>query len=301
MTVEIRDVTLRDGIQSLAEIVPTQIKTGLLQRLAAAGVAEIEVASMLPAASSIRQFLDAETIVDAGRSLSGPRISVLAPNARGASRAMVLGVDKIVYVLSASESFSRVNVGKPIADTLDGLRTVAALIRRAHPATRPRLSAAISCAFGCPIEGEVRSGDVRRLALAAAEAGAGEISIADTVGCATPGQATALAAALCKDVRGVRLAGHFHGDAGRALANALAALDAGANALDAALGGLGGCPNVRHAHGNLSIEQLVSALTGLGVACGVDADGLAKARAYAARALPFLFPTAQAATRSPSS
>jgi hydroxymethylglutaryl-CoA lyase len=199
------------------------------------------------------------------------RYPVLVPNLRGLERALDLGLAEIAVFASATESFAKANLGRGMDEAL---AMFAPVIERAR-AEGLAVRAYVSMCFGDPWEGDVPIEQVVRVSRALVEAGATELSLGDTIGTGTPGHVRALLAALGDAGIGTdRLAVHFHDTYGQALANTLVALQAGVTVVDAAAGGIGGCPFARSATGNLATEDLVWALHGMGVATGIDLPAL---------------------------
>jgi hydroxymethylglutaryl-CoA lyase len=281
----VREVGLRDGLQSLAEIMPTEQKLAWLDAEHQAGVREIEASSFVPA-KLLPQLADAEAVVGYALRLPGLTVSVLIPNLKGAERGLALGVHEMNFVLSVSESHNRANVRRSTAESIADFRRVAALCRSAAEGRRPRLACGLATAFGCTIEGAVDEDRVRRVALEAAEAGADAILLADTVGYGQPAAVERVFRRVMSDVAPLPVSGHFHDTRGLGLANVLAALNAGASAFDASLGGLGGCPYAPGATGNIVIEDLVFMLEAMGFATGIDLEGLCAVRQMVHQALP---------------
>ena len=281
----VREVGLRDGLQSLAEILPTEDKIAWLDAEHAAGVRAIEVSSFVPS-KLLPQLADAETVVRHALSLPGLTVSALIPNLRGAERGLAQGVHEMNFVLSVSEGHNRANVRRSTAESIDDFRRVAALCHTAPEGKRPRLACGLATAFGCTIEGAVDEDRVREIAVEAAEAGADAILLADTVGYGAPAAVERVFRRVIADVAPLPVAGHFHDTRGLGLANVLAALNAGARSFDASLGGLGGCPYAPGATGNIVIEDLVFMLEAMGFATGIDLDRLVGVRELVHRALP---------------
>jgi hydroxymethylglutaryl-CoA lyase len=203
---------------------------------------------------------------------------VLVPNERGLDRALECGVDEIAVFAAASEAFSRRNLGRSIADSMD---MFAPVIARATDAGL-RVRGYVSMVCGCPDQGEVPVDDVARVTHRLLELGCDEISLGDTIGVGTAGQVHDLISTLAGDVDLDRLAVHLHDTYGQGLANTLAAFDAGIAIADTSAGGLGGCPYAPGAKGNLATEDLVYALHGSGVHTGVDLDALIATTAWMA-------------------
>ncbi|HEY0106537.1 MAG TPA: hydroxymethylglutaryl-CoA lyase [Rhizomicrobium sp.] len=281
--ISVREVGLRDGLQSVAAVMPTAKKCEWLSREHAAGIREFEVTSFVPA-RLLPQLADADAVVEHALGLRGATVAALVPNLRGAERALAAGVHKIAVVISASESHNRANVHASVADSVAQFRRIVACARATE--RKISISAGISTAFGCGIEGAVSEDDVLRLAATLAEAGAAEITLADTVGYGSPRVVHALFASAARLLGGLPLVGHFHDTRGLGLANAYAATQAGVRALDASLAGLGGCPYAPGATGNVVTEDLVFMLEACGFDTGVDVECLIGARAVLAEAFP---------------
>lgn len=274
---QLREVGLRDGLQMVEQIVPTETKLAWLQAEADAGVRAFDVASFV-SKSRMPQFADAEVMVNRAQSLPGIEASVLTLNARGAERALEAGARRLVYVLSASGAHSRGNAGRDTEVALQEFEAVVGQARAVPAGQRPHIEAGIATAFGCTLEGAIPPERVLRLASRLAELGADEIMLADTVGHAQPRQVAALFAQVRREVGQLPLGGHFHDTRGLALANVVAALDAGVSKFDGALGGLGGCPFAPGASGNVALEDLVYLLESMGYATGIDLPALLELR-----------------------
>src|SRR5262249_3200672 len=182
----VREVGLRDGLQSIAEILPTEQKFAGLDAEHAAGVREIEVSSFVPP-KLLPQLADAEAVVRHALTLPGLTVSALIPNLKGAERGLALGVHEMNFVLSVSDGHNRANGRRPTAEPCEDFRRVVALCDTAPAETRPRIACGLATAFGCTIEGAVDEDRVRRIAVQVAEAGADAILLADTVGYGEPG------------------------------------------------------------------------------------------------------------------
>lgn len=281
----VREVGLRDGLQSIAEVLPTEDKIAWLDAEHAAGVREIEVSSFVPP-TLLPQLADAETVVRHALSLPGLTVSALIPNLKGAERGLALGVHEMNFVLSVSDGHNRANVRRSTAESVEDFRRVVALSHTAPAERRPRVACGLATAFGCTIEGAVDEDRVRRIAVDIAEAGADGIILADTVGYGDPAAVGRVFRRVMADVAPLPVAGHFHDTRGLGLANVLAALEAGARAFDASLGGLGGCPYAPGATGNIVTEDLAFMLEAMGFETGIDLDRLIAVRDLVHRALP---------------
>ena len=282
--VEVHEVGTRDGLQSVPFFVPTALKQLWCTAEAEAGVREIEVCSFVPV-KLLPQFADAAEIVEHALTLDGLTVAALAPNMKGAERGMELGVHKINFVLSVSESHNRANVRRSTAESVNDFARIVELARTKPVAKRPKIVAGLSTALGCTIEGPVPESRVREIAMQCVAAGADELIVADTVGYANPTAVRRLFTAIRDDIGPIPIKAHFHDTRGLGLANVVAALDAGVRAFDASLGGLGGCPYAPGASGNICTEDLVFMLEAMGLSTGVDLDKLVALRREVEQAL----------------
>jgi hydroxymethylglutaryl-CoA lyase len=283
--VQIREVGMRDGLQSIADILPTETKLAWLVAEYAAGVREIEVSSFVPP-KLLPQLADAEAVVRHALTLPGLTVSALIPNSRGAERGLALGVHEMNFVLSVSEGHNLSNVRRGTDESVEDFRRVVALCKEQGGEKRPRINCGLATAFGCTIEGDVDEDRVRRIAGEVAEAGADGILLADTVGYGQPGAIGRVFRKVIADVAPLPVGAHFHDTRGLGLANVLAAYEAGCRAFDASLGGLGGCPYAPGATGNIVLEDTVFMFEAMGCATGIDLERLAAVRAIVAQALP---------------
>lgn len=283
-----RDITIcevgpRDGLQNAKTIMATADKHRWIAALAVAGLPEIEVGSFVRP-DLVPQLADTAEVVAQALTIPGIVVVALAPNTKGAARAIEAGAHKITIPVSASRAHSLANVRMEPLQAVEQVRQIIALAREASH--RPAVEVGISTAFGCSIQGDVPEGDVIRLAEALVEAGAEDLCLSDTVGTANPRQVKRLIERTRAAV-GDRLGAlHLHDTRGRALANALAGYEAGITAFDGALAGLGGCPFAPGASGNAATEDLVWMFEEMGLRTGVDLDGLLRAREVLAAALP---------------
>ncbi len=283
--ITLREVGLRDGLQIIKTIVPTQVKLEWIRAEHDAGVQEIEVCSFVPA-RLIPQFSDATEVVEESLQIKGLTVSALIPNMKGAQRGVELGVHKLNYVMSVSESHNMANVRRSVKESLDDFRNIVNMLCGVPAGRRPKLSGGLSTSFGCTIEGEVSEDRVVELAGLLAAAGADEIVVADTVGYAGPSAVKRVFERVLKEVGGIPVIAHFHDTRGLGLANSAAALDAGVRYFDATLAGLGGCPYAPGATGNVVIEDLAFLCDSMGFSTGIDIDGLVSVRRILSRALP---------------
>ena len=278
--VSIREVGLRDGLQSLARTMPTAQKQEWLRGAYDAGLREIEVGSFVPP-RLLPQLADTAEVVAFAKSLPGLTVSVLVPNLKGAERAIESGADLMLLPLSASHAHSLANLRKTPDDVVDEIARIRDL--RDDRGSKCMIEVGISTAFGCTIQGRVEPDEVLRLVAAALAAGAERVGLADTVGYADPLQVETLFAQAFA-VAGERLAcGHFHDTRGLGLANVFAAWQQGVARFDACLGGLGGCPHAPGASGNVATEDVAYLFGSMGVATNLDFDRLIALRARLAQ------------------
>ncbi len=275
-SIEIVEVSPRDGLQSEQARLTTAEKVELIGLAVAAGARRVEAASFVNP-KRVPQMADAEEVMRQLPRSAGLSYIGLALNERGAERAIAAGCDEVNFVVVASDTFSRRNQGATIAETLDRWRRVAAVAKAAGR----RTSVTIAAAFGCPFEGEVGLDQVTSIAesLIEGESAPDEIALADSIGVGVPPQVTAAFEAVRQVAPAAKLRGHFHNTRNTGLANAFAAQAAGAQALDASLGGIGGCPFAPAATGNIPTEDLVYLLERSGVDTGLDLQrGIAAAQ-----------------------
>lgn len=278
----ISEVGLRDGLQSIDRVMPLDAKKAWIAAEAAAGVKEIEVGSFVPP-SLLPQMADTAELVAFARTIPSLTVVALVPNAKGAARAVEAGVHGMSLPFSMSETHSLKNLRKSHPQMLEEIRTVAGIAAEGGV----HFAVGLATAFGCTIEGAVSEDQVVRLAEAAVEAGARELSLSDTTGYADPAQVRRLVRRVKAAVGADLLTTlHLHNTRGLGLANALAGLDEGITTLDASLGGLGGCPFAPGASGNIVTEDLAFMLHAMGYNTGVDLDALMRVRTIVAEALP---------------
>ena len=283
--VHIREVGMRDGLQSIATVLPTETKLAWLDAEYAAGVRDIEVSSFVPP-KLLPQLADAEAVVRHALTLPGLAVCALIPNSRGAERGIALGVPEMNFVLSVSEGHNMSNVRRTTDESIEDFRRVVALCREKGGANRPKINCALATSFGCTIEGDVDEDRVRRIANEAAEAGADGLILADTVGYGQPAAIGRVFRQVIADVGSLPVAAHFHDTRGLGLANVLAAFEAGCRLFDASLGGLGGCPYAPGASGNIVLEDTAFMFEAMGCDTGIDIDKLGAVRDIVHRALP---------------
>jgi hydroxymethylglutaryl-CoA lyase len=268
--VTIWEVGPRDGLQNEKGVVPAEVKVEFVARLAAAGLKTVETTSLVRP-EWVPQLADAEQVLAAIEPVTGVRYPVLVPNARGLDRALALGVRDVAVFASASETFSRKNLNRSMAEADE---IFAPLVGRAKAAGLG-VRGYLSMCFGDPWEGRVPVAQVVAAGRRLLDHGCDQVSLGDTIGTGTAGHVGALLTAFgAAGVPAERLAVHFHDTYGQALANTLAALRYGITTVDASAGGLGGCPFAKSATGNLATEDLVWMLDGLGITTGVDLRSL---------------------------
>lgn len=285
--VRLLEVGPRDGFQSLRDVLSTDEKMRVVERLVEAGAREIQVTSFVNPAR-VPQFADAEALCARLGILppARPQLTALALNARGVERAVAARLDGVDISMSCSESHSRRNVGRGLVEALADMRTMAHAARAGGLGLRVGLQ----CAFGCATEGAIAPGRVSELAAALVEGTtvdaphAGDarrrppdrLSLADSTGQATPELLREVLARVRDAVPGIPLVLHLHDTYGRGMANFLAGLEAGVTHFDTALGGLGGCPFIPGAAGNLATEDVAALCEDMGLSTGLDVDALAR-------------------------
>lgn len=269
------EVSPRDGLQNEKAVLPPETKIALIDRLAAAGVPMIEATSFV-SPKAIPQLADAEAVMAGITRREGVRYTVLVPNERGLDRALPTRPDGIVVFGAASETFSQRNINCTIAESIARFRPV---IRRAKE-TGLWVRGTISCALGCPYEGEISPEAVARLAGEFAQLGVDELSVADTIGVGTPDLTARVFEAVFAHVEPARVNAHFHDTYQRALVNLDACLALGVRSVDASAAGLGGCPFAPGATGNVASESVLELLAARGYVTGVDIEGVRAAGAW---------------------
>jgi hydroxymethylglutaryl-CoA lyase len=282
----VSEVGPRDGLQSVASIMPLAAKKAWISAEADAGVTEIEVGSFVPA-KLLPQLADTAELVAHARTIESLTVAVLVPNLRGAEGAVKAGAHKITIPLSCSETHSLRNVRRTHAEMLQEVRAIVGLLKTLPIETRPKFEGGLSTAFGCTLEGDVPPDTVVRLAVALMEAGCDEVGLSDTTGYANPAQVKNLVRRVRSAVGDHALQGlHLHNTRGLGLANVLAGLDVGITTFDSSLGGLGGCPFAPGASGNIVTEDLVFMLEAMGFDTGIDLERLLKVREIVRAGLP---------------
>ncbi|RZT98582.1 hydroxymethylglutaryl-CoA lyase [Advenella incenata] len=271
----ISEVGMRDGLQSVKSIMPTEYKFKLIDALYEAGVREIEVCSFVPA-KLLPQMADAPEVVRYALRYADLTVMALVPNLRGARNALEAGAHKLTLPVSASEAHSLANVRKTRQQMVQEVREIVALRNEIAPSVK--IEAGISTAFGCTIQGTVSEDDVVRLSSQLVAAGADETGLSDTTGYANPAQVRRLFRRVFAEIGDKCGAAHMHNTRGLGMANNLAAYDVGVRTFDASLGGLGGCPYAPGASGNVVTEDLVFMFEAMGIDTGINIAKLIGAR-----------------------
>ena len=270
------EVGARDGLQNESVPVATADKVELVHRLAAAGLREIEVTSYV-SPKWVPQMADNAQVMGAITRQPGVRYSVLTPNLMGLQAALAGPVhtrpDEVVVFGSASQAFSQRNINCSIEQSIERFAPVVA----AALAAGVKVRAAISCALGCPYQGEVTPDEVEHLVKLFKQIGVQHCGVADTIGVGTPRRVQAVMARALKHYPLDQVSGHFHDTYGQALVNIYACLEMGIHIFDASVAGLGGCPYAKGATGNVATEDVVFMLHGMGVETGIDLDALVDA------------------------
>jgi len=278
--VKIVEVGPRDGLQNEKTFVPTETKIELVNRLARAGIVNVESTSFV-SPKWVPQMADAAALLAGIERRPGTIYSVLTPNMRGFEGALEAKADEIVIFGAASEAFSQKNINCSIAESIARFEPVAKAAKDAGM----RLRASISCALGCPYQGEVSVESVVDVVERMKALGCDEIDIADTIGVATPTRTREVIAAASKVFPRERLSGHFHDTYGQAIGNIYAALLEGIEIFHASVAGLGGCPYAKGATGNVATEDVVYLMNGLGIETGVNLDELVDIGDFISRAI----------------
>lgn len=273
MRVEIVDVGPRDGLQNEDRTLTPGVRTELCEKLAATGIPRVEAASFVNP-KRVPQMAGAEEVLDGIERRSGTAYAGLVLNERGYERAVEAGVDEIRYAFPVTETFAKRNQNTTVADAVNLAGT---LVERAR-LDGVRVSVTLSVAFGCPFEGRVEPELVLGIAEKVVESAPDEIVLADTIGVGVPSQVRELVGSVAE--HGITVGCHFHDTRNTGIANALAAIEAGATVLDASVGGTGGCPFAPRATGNIATEDLVYMLHGMGHETGVDLDALIEVAAW---------------------
>ncbi|MFZ6760088.1 hydroxymethylglutaryl-CoA lyase [Undibacterium sp. Ji50W] len=270
--VKIVEVGPRDGLQNEKESIPADVKIALVNRLTAAGFVNIEAASFVSPKWVPQMATSTEVMAGITRK-PGVIYSVLTPNMKGFEAALAAGADEVVIFSSASEAFAQKNINCSIAESIERFRDVA----QAAKQHKLRLRGSISCSFGCPYQGEVAVDSVSDVVKRMRDLGCDEIDIADTIGVGTAWQVQTVMQRVAEDFPIAALSGHFHDTYGQALANIYASLEVGISIFHSSVAGLGGCPYAKGATGNVSTEDVLFLMQGLGIQTGIDLNAVVDA------------------------
>lgn len=282
-----REVGLRDGIQGYHQFMPTESKLQWVRAEAQAGMPEIEVTSYVPP-KLLPQFADAETVTRESLNVPGLTVAALIPNLKGAQRGFELGVHKLNFVMSVSETHNQKNVRRSRETSLDEFRSIVEQAKALPAERRPIICGGLATALGCSYEGAIEVSEVQRWVAYLLEAGAEELIIPDTVGYAAPALVKQVFKAVLAEAGSIPVAAHFHDTRGTGLANLCAALEVGVRHFDASLAGIGGCPFAPGASGNIVMEDAVYMLESMGVRTGIDIERLVAVREILSAGLPEL-------------
>lgn len=278
--VKVIEVGPRDGLQNEKQLVPLATKIELVDRLSAAGFANVEAASFV-SPKWVPQMADGAEVMAGIARRPGTIYSVLTPNMKGFEGALAARADEVVIFGAASEAFSQRNINCSIAESVARFAPVA----RAAKDAGLRLRGAISCCLGCPYQGEVPVAAVVDVVQRLQALGCDEIDIADTIGVGTAGQTRTVIEAAARVFPIERLSGHFHDTYGQALANIYAALLSGITIFHSSVAGLGGCPYAKGATGNVATEDVLYLLQGLGIETGIDLEQVVETGDFISQAI----------------
>ncbi|MFA6036833.1 MAG: hydroxymethylglutaryl-CoA lyase [Legionellales bacterium] len=265
--VKIVEVGPRDGLQNESQVLATQDKITLIEKLSETGLTNIEATSFV-AKKWIPQLGDAEEVMTGLKRTDGVNYSALVPNIQGFERALSVNVQEVAVFTAASEAFTQKNINCTIAESFERFAPILALAKQKNIKVRGY----VSCALGCPYQGEVAPEAVAKVVKRLYEMGCYEISLGDTIGVGTVNKVNVMLDAVMKEIPTDALAIHFHDTYGQALINIYAAMQKGIYIMDSAVAGLGGCPYAKGASGNVATEDVLYALNGLGIETGVDLD-----------------------------
>ncbi|XP_047323341.1 hydroxymethylglutaryl-CoA lyase, mitochondrial-like isoform X1 [Impatiens glandulifera] len=267
--VKIVEVGPRDGLQNEKEIIPTAIKIQLIKMLVSSGLPVVEATSFV-SPKWVPQLADAKDVLESIQGVDGCKFPVLTPNIKGFEAAVAAGAKEVAIFTAASESFVRSNINCTIEDSLARYQDVVHAARELSIPVRGY----VSCVVGCPVEGVVVPSKVAYVAKELFRMGCYEISLGDTIGVGTPGSVIPMLEAVSDVVPLENLAVHFHDTYGQALANIFASIQMGIRVVDSSVSGLGGCPYAKGASGNVSTEDVVYMLNGLGFKTNVNLEKL---------------------------
>jgi hydroxymethylglutaryl-CoA lyase len=277
MNTQVRIVEMgpRDGLQNEKQDIPLATKLELIDRLAQAGLREIEATSFV-SPKWVPQMADHDELMRALVRRPGVRYPVLTPNLQGFEAAMAAGADQVAVFAAASEAFSMKNINCGIAESIARFLPLMAAAR----ARGVQVRGYVSCVVGCPYEGEIAPAKAAEVAQRLSDIGCDEVSLGDTIGVGTPASVQRMLEACAQVVPIERLAGHYHDTYGMAVANVFASYRFGLRCFDASVAGLGGCPYAKGATGNVATEDVVYLLHGIGADTGIDLDRLVDCGAW---------------------
>ncbi len=273
--IRIVDVSPRDGLQNIKTEVSSEVKLELINKLCNAGVKDLEVTSFV-SPKWVPQMADAADILAGLQAREQTQYIVLTPNLKGLERAIESGAKEVAIFAAASETFSKKNTNCSIEESLQ--RFAPLMVKAKELGIRVR--GYTSCVLGCPYEGDVAVSEVVRVTEALINMGCYEVSLGDTIGIGTPTKAREMIEAVLEKVPAEKLSLHFHDTRGQALANILACIEYGIPNIDASVAGLGGCPYAKGASGNVSTEDVVYMLHGMGIKTGINLEKLVAAGHY---------------------
>ena len=273
--VNLYEVGPRDGLQNEKDIIPTEIKINLINKLINCNFKAIEIGSFV-SPRWVPQMADSDIIVDKINRTKLISLPVLTPNLKGLQKAIEKKVDTVCVFITASESFSKKNTNCSVSESIKRIEEV---IREAKK-NDIKVRGYLSCVLGCPYEGKVSYKKTADLASLLIEQGCYQISLGDTIGCGTPLEAVKLFEAVSKTVNIESLAAHFHDTYGQALSNIYAVLQMGVQTLDTSISGLGGCPYAKGATGNVATEDVLYMLNGMGISTGVKLEKILAVSKY---------------------
>jgi hydroxymethylglutaryl-CoA lyase len=278
--VRIVEMGPRDGLQNEKQSIATATKLELIERLAQAGLKDIEATAFV-SPKWVPQMADHAAVMQGLRRHPGVSYPVLAPNLQGFEAAVAAGATEVAVFAAASESFSRKNINCSIAESIDRFVPVFEAARQRGVKVRGY----VSCVVACPYEGAIDPAKTAEVAQRLHALGAYEISLGDTIGAGTPASVLRMLAAVAAQMPVERLAGHYHDTYGMAVANVHASYEFGLRTFDSSVAGLGGCPYAKGATGNVATEDVVYLLRGLGAETGIDLDKLVDVGAWISNAL----------------
>lgn len=267
--VRIIEMGPRDGLQNEKMPVSVEARIAFVEALVGAGLNTVEVGAFV-SPKAIPQMASSDAVLRGVAHMTGAEFHVLVPNEKGYDAARAAGAKVVSVFAAASEGFSRANINCTVAESIERFKPV---IERAK-ADGVKVRGYISCVLGCPFDGEIKPKAVADLAKTLWDLGCYEISLGDTIGVGTPDKAKQMLRAVSANIPAAKLAMHFHDTYGQALANLYAGLEEGVRVIDAAAGGLGGCPYAPGATGNVATEDVVYMLDGMGLSTGVDMEKL---------------------------